>query len=101
MTNDAKLGLLVGVLGVIAAATIPVKSPAALGTANSVSSAAAVQPASKDQGSAAESQKSEGPTSHIVAPALLPADLGTTAVVRSKKEVEGTTTARTSSGDVE
>ena len=95
MPNDAKLGLLTGVLGVILAATIPVKSPAALGTANNTTSATSSQPSPKSAGNIAASKKTEGSTNEIAPPAVLPADLGTTPVVRTKKDVEATTTART------
>jgi hypothetical protein len=74
MQNDAKLGLLAGVLGVIVAATITGKSPTAAG----VPSATATNPSS--------SMKVEGKGNDVATPAALPAELGTTPALRTSDE---------------
>ena len=86
MQNDAKLGLLAGVLGVIVAATISGKSPSALNTPTAPSSAASKSsPAALAQGRINEA-----------APAALPTDLNTTPVSRTQKDVQAIATARQS-----
>jgi hypothetical protein len=86
MPNDAKLGLLAGVLGVIIAATISGKAPTQLGTASSTPSAASAQPTS--------GPKPPAKVNDNATPALLPAELSTTPVIQTKKDVEATTTGR-------
>jgi hypothetical protein len=91
MQNDAKLGLLAGVVGVIIAATITGKAPTALGTASAPPGGTSPQ-----SSPAANSQtKSRDPT----AAAAVPGDLGSTPVVQTKKNVDGTTASRTSPDD--
>jgi hypothetical protein len=87
MPNDAKLGLLAGVVGVIIAATITGKSPTSLGTAISTPSVASPQPSA--------ALKNHAKANDVATPALLPAELSTTPVVRTKPDVEATATART------
>lgn len=91
MQNDAKLGLLVGVLGVIVAATIPVKSPASL---KSGSDAASLKSSSKGDGKSAAPKQTDGRVNDVAAPAIVPGEPGTTAAARTKKDTEATITAR-------
>jgi hypothetical protein len=78
MPNDAKLGLLVGVLGVVLAAAVSAdRTPPPTGHA------AAGEPAT----TAPADPKP-------AAPAALPADLGTTPAARGRPEPEGTPAGR-------
>jgi hypothetical protein len=95
MPNDAKLGLLVGVLGVIMAAVLSVKSPVAQGTPS-----AQVAPAAAAAPKEVQAVK-KGTTPETGTPAALPAELASTPVTRSKKEIEGTPTSRASRDDEE
>jgi hypothetical protein len=81
MQNDAKLGLLAGVIGVIVVATLSGKHPSALGTASGSPPAVAARAPAKSGDAAA--------------PASLPvAAVSTTPGLRSKPDVQGSTTAR-------
>jgi len=93
MPNDAKLGLLAGVLGVIIAATISGKAPTSLGTAGNAPPTNSQQPA--------PASKMQAKASDATTPALLPAELPTTPVIQTRPEVEATTASRTSRKDKE
>jgi hypothetical protein len=87
MQNDAKLGLLAGVVGVIIAATISGKTPPPAGTVS---------------GSATQSSSTvntNAKANEIAVPAVVPGELATTPVAQTKKKVEALTTSRTTQED--
>ncbi|HEV3384885.1 MAG TPA: hypothetical protein VG097_08710 [Gemmata sp.] len=80
MQNDAKLGLLAGVVGVIIAATISGKTPGPVGSASGP--AAGTSPQTSSTG------KTHVKATEVAAPAVVPGELGTTAVVRTRNNEE-------------
>jgi hypothetical protein len=91
MQNDAKLGLLAGVVGVIIAATISSKTPTALGTASAPPGGTSPQ--------SSPTANSQAKTRDATAPVIMPGDLGSTPVVQAKKNVDGTTASRSTSDE--
>lgn len=113
MPNDAKLGLLVGVVGVIAVAVMSAKRPQPQETATAPP---AVETAPSPRGiakrrdtpptPATEAQPvrhaETAPAPHAVpVPSALPTELRSTPVVRTKREPVATPTSRTRDADVE
>ncbi|MFO0825686.1 MAG: hypothetical protein U0792_21625 [Gemmataceae bacterium] len=112
MPNDAKLGLLVGVVGVIAVAVMSAKRPQPQETATTPPPAeSAPQPRAVAKRvvpptSATEPQPvrhvETAPAPHALpVPSALPTELRSTPVVRTKREPVATPTSRTRDEDVE
>jgi hypothetical protein len=93
MQNDAKLGLLAGVVGVIIAATISGKTQSSPGTDGNAAAGASPQSTSV--------VKIPVKPDEVAAAAVVPGQPNTTPVVQTKKTVEATTASRTQSGDEE
>ena len=98
MPNDAKLGLLVGVLGVIIASLVTVQRPP-LGPPR-----ASAAPPSAAAKSLAKPAPMPTPAASVDpagsrAPAELPVDLTSTPVVRTKRDTDATPAARTPTRD--
>ena len=94
MPNDAKLGLLAGVIGVIAAAVLSANRPAP-----------APVPAVPTHASGPAAPRIEKPlrARDVVAstPSAQPADPPSTPIVRSRREADGTRAARTPADDID
>ena len=80
MQNDAKLGLLAGVVGVIIAATISGKTPNPSGSTSETTAGASPQ--------TSPTLKTQVKASEVSATAVVSGDLGTTVVVQTKKNEE-------------
>ncbi len=99
MPNDAKLGLLVGVVGVIVVALMSVGKPTNTGTPTSAvstgvqSSIPAAAPPIPEAASPPERQPSR--------PVARPTELANTPVPRLRKEPEGTPTSRSRNDDID
>jgi hypothetical protein len=89
MPNDAKLGLLAGVIGVIVAALL--SSPAT--PAPPANDTSAPLPSAK---SIARSEPAPPST-----PAVLPAELGSTPVAKTKQEFDATATSRDRADEID
>jgi hypothetical protein len=93
MPNDAKLGLLAGVLGVVLAYVLvnkpqqPPANPPKLASPKQAPEQDAILPRTTTE---------PPPT-----PEKLPSDLGSTPVVRTKKELDATPTSRSSNKDAD
>ncbi len=87
MQNDAKLGLLAGVVGVIIAATISGKSPSASGTTTNPQSGTSPQ--------STPVTNYQAKSNDVAATAVVPGDSGSTPVARTKKNIDATTISRT------
>lgn len=104
MTNDAKLGLLVGVAGVILAAavsgnrpSIPAGTPAAEAPQSPASGAKAEVAIAPEPRPVAEKEFSRAAAAEVVvapAPAEFPRELPSTPVVRTRREPDATPTGR-------
>jgi hypothetical protein len=93
MPNDAKLGLLAGVLGVLVAAVASVQRPTPPPGANtSPPPSAPAKPAPKPDANAE-------PSGLPRTPAVLPTELPSTPVVRTKKEPDATPASRARNDD--
>jgi hypothetical protein len=91
MSNDAKLGLMVGVLGVVVAAVVSVQKPAP-----QPQPGVAANPVPKDVAKPpAVARPAETPRS----PEVLPADLASTPVVRTRREPDATPASRPRNDD--
>ena len=95
MPNDAKLGLLAGVLGVIVAAVVSVDRPSPAPAANAPTPPRAVAKPPMESHVAEARQPVAPPTS----PAVLPTDLNSTPVVRTRKEPDATPAGRARNDD--
>jgi MFS superfamily sulfate permease-like transporter len=80
MQNDAKLGLLAGVVGVIIAATISGKTPSPVSNASG--------PAAGTSPQTSSTVKTQVKATEVSAPAVVPGELGTTAVARTRNNEE-------------
>ena len=94
MPNDAKLGLLAGVLGVIVAAVVSASRPGPDPASN-------VAPAHLAETKAPTKLKPAGSVADgsPASPAVLPADLAARPVVRTRKEPDGTAASRNRNDD--
>jgi hypothetical protein len=94
MPNDAKLGLLAGVLGVIVAAVVSAdrQSPAPATNTATPPKVVAKPPSKSD---AAVAGQRTAPSS----PAVLPTELNSTPVVRTRKEPDATPASRARNDD--
>ncbi len=105
MPNDAKLGLLAGVLGVVIAAVVSVNRPQQPASAAPASPTnAAPTPTSKptpELRPTASPQPAGESSGSPASPAVLPADLGSTPVVRTKKEPTAIPASRPPSRDAD
>ena len=86
MTNDAKLGMLAGVLGVIVAAVLFANTP---------------QPAQPQPSAAVPPLKDAPPTAAATPPEASTAALPSTPVARTRKEVDAQPASRPSGADEE
>jgi hypothetical protein len=115
MPNDAKLGLLVGVVGVVFVAVMSARpvphAPTAANVPTPVQKAAAPRPTEKAVAAAppdrpvvnllAEAKPTPSPEPHL-APAVLPIELPSTPVVRTSREPVATPASRPrTDGDLE
>src|SRR4051794_38103904 len=95
MPNDAKLGLLVGVVGVIVAAVISSNRPQ---VAIAVQQQAA--PTAFEKAQVTTDQKAAAVVgSPPVVPTVFPAELASTPVIRSKREPNATAASRSRTDD--
>jgi hypothetical protein len=94
MPNDAKLGLLAGVMGVIVAAVLSAQRPVPSPGAN-VAPPQAAAPKAVAKPVAPEANATTPPR----APEALPTDLSSTPVVRTRKEPDATPASRTRNDD--
>lgn len=95
MPNDAKLGLLAGVLGVIVAAVVSVQQPNRETTTTPTPLPQEDVMSTAKAGPAASADKKGPPPS----PAVLPADLAAKPVIRTRKEPDGTAASRNRNDD--
>jgi hypothetical protein len=113
MPNDAKLGLLVGVVGVIAVAVMSAKRPQPQETATAplaVETSPSPQDGQKRRVAPPTSAAEPQPVRHIETapaphprplPSALPTELRSTPVVRTKREPVATPTSRSRDEDVD
>jgi hypothetical protein len=93
MPNDAKFGLLAGVLGVILAYVVLVNKPQQPATP--------IPPKASPKQPSAQNINPPKTTTEPPAPEKLPTELGSTPVVRTKKELDATPTSRSTSKDAD
>jgi hypothetical protein len=92
MPNDAKLGLLAGVIGVIAVAVVSASRPAPANLPAPVASAPSVTRTNAAR---------EGPTVVVSTPSARPAEQVSTPIARTRTEPTGTPTSRTPMDDID
>lgn len=104
MQNDAKLGLLAGVAGVIVSAVVSMNRPQLVTLPSpkkpdptTVQPAPATRPTIKP----APESSIPKPPADPVAPAVLPSDLSSTPVARTKREPDVTPASRTKYDDID
>jgi len=95
MQNDAKLGLLAGVLGVIVAAVLSTHRPAPQTGTTIPEAAQTVAPKTAAKATAEVKPKPDAIAIAEPGPAVLPTDLPSTPVVRTRKEPDATPASRT------
>jgi hypothetical protein len=93
MPNDAKLGLLAGVLGVIVAAVVSADRQSTPPATNSATPPKAEKPVAKSQAEV------PGQRPAPASPAVLPTELNSTPVVRTRKEPDATPASRAHNDD--
>ncbi|MCE9560707.1 MAG: hypothetical protein K8U57_01505 [Planctomycetes bacterium] len=103
MPNDAKLGLFVGVVGVIAVAVLSANRhphpQTAANVPSSVQKSAIAKPVEKMSVALVADAKPDPIPEPHEAPAVLPLELPSTPVVRTKREPVATPTSRTRGDD--
>jgi hypothetical protein len=92
MPNDAKLGLLAGVIGVIAVAVVSAGRPAPANIPAPVASAPAVSRTGVAR---------EGPSVVVSTPSAHPTDPVSTPIARTRTEPTGTPTSRSPMDDID
>ena len=95
MPNDAKLGLLAGVLGVLVAAVVSVQRPTPPPGANTNPPPSAPAKAVANTAPKPDAEPAAPPRT----PAVLPTELPSTPVVRTKKEPDATPASRARNDD--
>jgi hypothetical protein len=92
MPNDAKLGLLAGVIGVIAVAVVSANRPAPANPVSAATPVASAPAASTSQGQ---------PAAAVASTPAVPDENASTPDVRTRVEPEGTPAGRTAKDDID